>query len=109
MPYAGIFEKMPFKPYAYLEYPKALTLKDGSVVIVGDAKEEIKMITEVVPKQDFEALETEKLDMEERLNALTQELDKAKAELASRQTATVSEKFKTPPPVLDPKKIVTGP
>ncbi len=79
-PYLGVYGNMEFPDYVFHEYPKVVGYRDERKlhpIIVGDAKEELKFISEGAPG----AHKTAEDELADQLNAKNLELEQAKAAL----------------------------
>lgn len=73
--YTGVYDRMNFPEYRFVEYPKWVQKKDGTSVIVNSQVEELRMIDEVAPIKDIVKVEEEKKNLQKLL-------DEANAKLA---------------------------
>lgn len=97
-PYKGVYEKMEregkFPKVPYAEYPKLVTLKNGSRVTVANQAEELRMIEEVVPVVSVAKLEADKANVEK----LLAESQARMKELEEQLKAKAEEKVESAPP-----------
>jgi hypothetical protein len=81
-PFQGMYEKMSFAPYRFQEYPKWVTRKDGSRVVVSDQRQEMAIIAEPMPEagQATASLEAQNAELAAKLF----ESEKALTELRAK-------------------------
>lgn len=77
--YQGPYANMEFAPYAFREYPKQVTLADGTVAVAESQRHELDLMADAPPPAPHPA-EEELL----KLKAELEELRKHKDELAER-------------------------
>lgn len=94
-PYKGVYEKMEregkFPKVPYAEYPKLVTLKNGTRVTVANQAEELRMIEEVVPVVSVAKLEADKANVEKLLEEAQARMKELEEQLKAKVKEDVAQ------------------
>lgn len=80
-PFAGVFEKMEFPPYKFVEYPKWITLADKSRRLVQNQREELALVAEISEDGAKDPVVEAKIAAEQREAKALAEISELKAKL----------------------------
>jgi hypothetical protein len=113
--YQGVFAKIEFPPYKYVEYPKWIQNNEGKDVIVQSQQEELRVRGELVSADAVIGIEAERDLLAKQVAELQARLEKMappeapKAPQAEMVTSQASPDVKHPAPAVEVKTAVVSP
>ena len=87
----GLYDGMVFDPYVFWEYPKEVTLLDGTKKIVSSQSEELQLATTIQPKPVDPIVEERNL-LAQTVADSTRQIQELQAQISALQSQKISSK-----------------